>query len=384
MQQTIGIDKINFYVPHYALSLETLAKTRHVEPSKFTVGLGLNQMSICAPDEDIVTLASQAAFPLISKNDVAAIDTLLFATESGIDQSKAAGIYVHRLLGLSPRCSVVELKQACYSATSAINMACALVTQNPQRKVLVIAADISRYGLNTPGESTQGAGAVAILISAQPRILALDARRGTFTEDVMDFWRPNYREEALVEGKFSTEMYLKALTESWQHYQQQTKFNFQDHAASCYHVPYPRLVEKAHAKLAQLNQAPITNLEPSLHYCRLIGNTYTASLYISLISLLANHKTSLENQRIGFYSYGSGCVGEYFSGVVQKDYLTHLTIASWETMLQQRETIDCAQYEKWYLERPNNDGTIYTTPSIQRHGFRFKGVTNHQRQYETV
>ncbi len=384
MQQTIGIDKINFYIPRYALSLETLAKTRNIEPNKFTVGLGLNKMSICAPDEDIVTLAAEAAKPILSKEDLTTIDTLLFATESGIDQSKSAGVYVHRLLGLSSRCSVVELKQACYSGTSAINMACALVTQHPQRKVLVIAADISRYGLNTPGESTQGAGAVAILISANPKVLALDSRRGVFTEDVMDFWRPNYREEALVEGKFSTEMYLKALTESWRHYQQQTTLTFQDHAAYCYHVPYPRLVEKAHAKLAQFNQASTTDLEASLNYCRLIGNTYTASLYISLISLLANSKTTLENQRIGFYSYGSGCVGEYFSGIVQKDYLKHLNVAAWEKMLQQRQTIDCAQYEKWYLERPNGDGGIYVTPAIQHSGFRFKGVTDHQRQYESI
>ena len=77
-------------------------------------------------------------------------------------------------------------------------------------------------------------------------------------------------------------------------------------------------------------------------------------------------------------------MGEYFSGIVQKDYLKHLNVAAWEKMLQQRQTIDCAQYEKWYLERPNNDGSIYVTPAIQHSGFRFKGVTDHQRQYESI
>ena len=67
------------------------------------------------------------------------IDHLLFATESGLDFSKASGIYVHRLLGLPRRCRVVELKQACYSATAAIRMALPMLQENPEKKILVIA-----------------------------------------------------------------------------------------------------------------------------------------------------------------------------------------------------------------------------------------------------
>ena len=65
-------------------------------------------------NEDVVTMAASAAKRIIEDTKPDNIDMLLFATESSIDQSKAAGIYVHRLLGLSSRCRVVELKQACY------------------------------------------------------------------------------------------------------------------------------------------------------------------------------------------------------------------------------------------------------------------------------
>lgn len=144
-------------------------------------------MGMAAHDEDIVTMAAEAAYPLVQGDDSAAISSLLFATETGIDQSKAAGIYVHRLLGLSNNCRVVELKQACFSATAALQMACALVARQPEKKVLVIASDIARYELNTPGEATQGCGAVAMLVTANPRLVEIDPEVGNHVEDVMDF-----------------------------------------------------------------------------------------------------------------------------------------------------------------------------------------------------
>ncbi|MGV2442363.1 hydroxymethylglutaryl-CoA synthase, partial [Bacillus atrophaeus ATCC 9372] len=113
------------------------------------------------------------------------ISTLLFAAESGLDQSKSAGVFAHQLLGLPATCRVVELKQACYSATAAIQMACALVARQPQQRVLVIASDIARYDLDSSGEPTQGCGAVALLIAANPRLVEIEPLSGLHTEDVM-------------------------------------------------------------------------------------------------------------------------------------------------------------------------------------------------------
>ena len=48
------------------------------------------------------------------------------------------------------------------------------------KKALVVGADIARYGVGTPGEPTQGAGAVALVVSSAPRLLALDAYTGTY------------------------------------------------------------------------------------------------------------------------------------------------------------------------------------------------------------
>ena len=110
-----GIDLISFYSSKYFLSLEALAEKRGVDVAKFHVGLGQFRMAIPPPDEDVVTMGASAAKPLLASVDPQTISLLLFATESGVDQSKAAGLFVHKLLGLSSRCRVVELKEACYS-----------------------------------------------------------------------------------------------------------------------------------------------------------------------------------------------------------------------------------------------------------------------------
>src|SRR5699024_5093131 len=121
--------------------------------------------------------------------------------------SKSSGVYVHKLLNLNPNARTIELKQACYGATAALQLAKGHIALHPESKVLVLASDIARYGLNTAGEVTQGAGAIAMIISANPRIMELEKDSTFLTNDIMDFWRPTYSKVAYVDGKFSNEQY---------------------------------------------------------------------------------------------------------------------------------------------------------------------------------
>ena len=63
---------------------------------------------------------------------------------------------------------------------------------SPESKVLVIASDIAKYGIETPRRTHQGAGSVAMLITQNPRIMAFNNDNVAQTRDIMDFWRPNY------------------------------------------------------------------------------------------------------------------------------------------------------------------------------------------------
>ncbi len=74
---------------------------------------------------------------------------VILATESGIDQSKAAAVFVHGLLDIQPFARSFEMKEACYAATAALDYAKLHVEKFPQSKVLVIASDIAKYGIGT-------------------------------------------------------------------------------------------------------------------------------------------------------------------------------------------------------------------------------------------
>jgi len=208
MTVSVGIDKIGFYTPDLYLDMAELATVRGEDPNKYLIGIGQSKQAVIPPTQDIVTMAANAASQILTPALKAEVAMVLFGTESGIDNSKASAVYLAHLLGLSPQTRAIELKQACYGATAGLQLAADYVRVHPQAKVLVIGADVARYGLRTAGEVTQGGGAVAMLVTANPQILALDGVSSYHTEDVMDFWRPTYRTEALVDGKYSTNVYL--------------------------------------------------------------------------------------------------------------------------------------------------------------------------------
>jgi len=382
----IGIDQISFYTSQYFLDLRTLAEARGVDSDKYVIGIGQSKMGIPPPDEDVVTMAASAAFQLKEKGALDGVETLLFATESAIDQSKAAGLFAHSLLGLPSRCRVVELKQACYSATVALRMAMGLVAMRPQSKVLVIASDIARYELGSPGESTQGCGAVAFTVSADPRLLNIDPEAGFYADDVMDFWRPNYLSEALVDGKFSTLVYIKALKAAWKQYAEESGRSLDDFARFCYHIPFTRMAAKAHQKLARgISDEDLEKvIGESLIYNREAGNCYSASLYVGMTSLLDNASENLSGKRIGLYSYGSGCVGEFFSGTVQPGYRAALLTKPHQKLLSDRAELTFQQYEDIYHYGIPTDGGKHNFPQYCTGPFRFAGVDAHKRIYETA
>jgi hydroxymethylglutaryl-CoA synthase len=380
---------MGFHVPHYFLDLASLAELRGIDPDKFYLGIGQERMAVTSPDEDVVTMAANASVRALIDVDRDAIETVIFATESGIDQSKAAAIYVHQLLGLSPHCKSFEIKQACCGSTAGVQMAQAYVAMHPDKKVLVVASDVARYDLASPGEATQGAGAVAMVISSEPHLLALDSESGSYTEDVMDFWRPNYREEACVDGKYSIKVYLNALAESWQAYVQQSHRAFGDFTRFCYHLPFTRMAEKAHRHLVRiagdhdLSPAEMERtIGPGLAYSRITGNAYSASLYVGLTSMLDTEPTNLAGQRLGLFSYGSGCMGSFFSGVVGDGYRARLDRDYNQCMLENRTELDCDQYKAFYDHALPRDGSDYRTARHQTGLFRLAGVSGHKRLYE--
>lgn len=383
MIPSIGIDKIAFYIPSQYLDLAELAKRDGIDPEKFHTGIGQRRFAVAAHDEDVVTLAANAAAMIVDDADRADIDTILVATESGIDQSKAVAIYVHQLLGLKSNCRAVELKQACYSSTAGLQMACAHVARFPAKKVLLIASDIARYDMKSPGEATQGAAAVAMLIGANPRIAALEGESGCYTADVMDFWRPNHRHTPLVDGKLSTRTYIEAATAACADYQAHGGLPFADFAQYCYHLPFNKMANKTHQRLCQQNGVAYSPeaFEPGLIYSRDIGNCYTASLYLSLCSAL-DIRDDLAGEAVAMFSYGSGCVAEYFALRIQPGYRDHLQTAAHQAQIANRRALTLAEYEQlWHRPDSSDSADIILQATDSAPRYRLLGIEKNERRY---
>ncbi|WP_022904548.1 hydroxymethylglutaryl-CoA synthase [Curtobacterium sp. B8] len=378
----IGIHDIAIATGHHVLELDDLAERLGVDPAKYHVGIGQDAFSVPAPDEDIVTMGAAAAKEVIDRHGVDGIRTVLFATESGVDQSKAAGVFVHGLLGLPQSVRVVELKQACYGGTAAVQLALGIVARSPQERVLVIAADVARYDVDTAAEPTQGAGAAALLISADPDLIEIEPAAGVFTADVDDFWRPNDRSTALVDGRLSVTAYVDAFVGAWDDLVAQGGPGYEDIARWVHHQPFTKMAIKAHRKLTQHVGQPFdeSELAVGFTYNKQTGNTYTASIWIALAALL-DLDDELDGQRLAMFSYGSGSVGELLTGIVRPGYRTHRREGRVRAVLDARVPLTVDAYRELHAAGAATSEDT-DRPRVTTAPYRFGGVRGGARRYE--
>lgn len=390
----VGLESLAFATTQHYLPMELLAQARGVEPAKYIGGLGQREMAVPTPCEDTVTLGAGAALRALQQAqiDPASIDTLIVGTETGIDHSKPVSSYIHELLGLAPHCRVFETKHACYGATSGLQSAIDRILSGRARghKAMIIASDVARYGIGSAGEPTQGAGAVAMVVSDQPRLVEFDTRsEGFYAQQVMDFWRPLYRKEALADGHYSIQCYLDAL--SGAHAAWLAHGGSSTPAAAClYHVPFGKMAKKAHERMlndqgmhdkAAIETDYQTRVAPYLELCARIGNVYTGSLYMALYNLLVDASAQLAGRDISLFSYGSGCMAEYFRASV----LPGVALPDYRPILAARRPIDVARYETMLQASmaADADGSTFDPHawSVDHLPFVLTGVQDHKRHY---
>jgi hydroxymethylglutaryl-CoA synthase len=356
----IGIDAIGISVPQAYLDLGDLAQARGVQPSKYVEGLGVRRMAVAAPWEDPVALAANATRRLFASASVdpEQVGLCVVGTETAVDHSKPIAAWVHRLVGLPQRARSYEAKHACFGGTAGLLTAMDWIASGSARgrTALVVCTDIARYALRSAGEPTQGAGAVALLVSSRPRLLALElGLSGSYTSEVSDFWRPLHRKEAVVDGHHSVECYLDALAGAYEAWKEGcAATDVHGELARCvYHVPYGKMARKAHRHARMLDgldeaEADATfarEVATSLGFPAEVGNVYTGSLYLALASLLHHEAAALEGQRIGLFSYGSGCVAEYFAGRVASGAGAFAAQLRLDAPLANRRRCTVAEYE---------------------------------------
>src|SRR5215467_5475547 len=324
---------------------------------------------------------------------------LAVGTETGVDHSKPVASFVQGAVGLHRQMRVFDVQHACYGGTAALMAAVEWIVSGVAggKSGIVICSDIARYGVKTAGEPTQGAGAVAMLVSTRPELFAIDlGLNGTSSAHVFDFWRPLGRREAVVDGHYSIDCYLEALSGAYRDWRAKAEARelvrrsaaslpSEQLAAIGYHVPFCKMARKAHARLRRCDLDDVLGafdeareeregassferqVAASLTLCARVGNIYTGSLYLGFAGMLHAAGAELAGKRIGLFSYGSGCASEFFSGVVGRSAPERIQRARLDEVIGGRERVTVEEYERLMAIPPEAPPDIAPRPG----GFRF-------------
>jgi len=128
------------------------------------------------------------------------------------------------------------------------------------------------------------------------------------------------------------------------------EFMTKDHEFTKMFTKTPEYQEVYEAKLAS-----------SLIASSMIGNLYTASLYLGFRSSLEfefQKRVDLEGKRVGFGSYGSGSSAMVFSGVIQPRYKEIVEGMDLEAEIGKRRRLTWDEYEKLHENKLSPDESM--------------------------
>jgi hydroxymethylglutaryl-CoA synthase len=179
-------------------------------------GGGRGQAALCAPDEDTLTLAWEAGSRALESAglDAAVVDGLWWGTTRPPFAEGPSHSFLAGALGLAPESGGALLSGSTHSGIDALAAAADAIAAGSARIALVIASDALRPGPGTGAESRCGAGAAAIVLSADSGAGSIGARI-TRHHPVVDRYRGDADTETrdLYDGRlFREEIFLPIAT----------------------------------------------------------------------------------------------------------------------------------------------------------------------------
>ncbi len=356
-QAAVGIASIGVQLPPLAMDMSELAQLRGADVNKYRHGLGCDVMALCPEGYGVVDLAVGAAKRALGRwrGDVSDIGLVSVGSESALDMSRPLSAWVASELGLRGNFRSYEVKHACYGGTLALRQAVEwkLANVQPGKAALVIATDVALYAEGDPGEPTQGAGAVAMIV--EDGLVASIARASyPYSEPAFDFWRPVGCAFPLVEGPLSLDCYQRATAACYEQLlagEAEPFARLMAYGAHCFHVPFPKMVKKAVSMLGQaftLDEGQLTaffeeKVQPSLAWNKQIGNAYTASLWISVADQL---RRLAPGTIMTAFSYGSGFGAELFEITAGPECARGAWARDVESDLASRRLVKASEYTK--------------------------------------
>ena len=317
---SVGIHALEVCLPSLYCTAEALEQYHGVD-GKYTRGLLMESFSCPAPNEDVVSmcLSSLDRLLILTRIDPTDVGMLIVASESFIDASVSIQSVLARYMCDKGCVNLLgsDVYHACYGCTGAL-LACADWIQSPlcdKPYAIVVCSDIADMTENY--KFMVGGASVALLVG---RNAPLELRnRYSYTNNSWDFYKPvgSLSMAPIVDGTESVEVYKHCLLECLEQAQRDNT-----HLATCDRVilhfgSSVKFVKHASDYLCNLIHEDAESffdakIAPSLKIARCVGPHHTASVFVSILSLLLDGGKDLIGSSIAVFSYGSGASATLF------------------------------------------------------------------------
>lgn len=303
----VGIVSYGGYVPRYRIKPEEIGRIWGVDGKSMGKGLMIYQKSVPSPDEDVVTIATEAArymmdrVPDVDPRDIGAI---YVGSESHPYAVKPTSTIVAEAIEATPAMTAADMEFACKAGTAGIQACMGLVGAGMIRYGVAIGADTSQGAPGDALEYSASAGGAAYLIGTE-KVIAKINKTLSFTTDTPDFWRREGQPYPKHGGRFTGEpAYFRHITSAAKMMFDAMGTTAADYKYAVFHQPNGKFPTRVAKQLGFSDeQIQYGLLTPN------IGNTYSGAVPLGLANVLDHAEPG---DRIFVTSYGSGAGSDAF------------------------------------------------------------------------
>ena len=301
-----GIVGYGAYVPRHRIKVEEIAKTWGADAPSYKRGLMLEEKSVPAPDQDVITMSVEASRYAIKRAGIAPSDigAIYIGSESHPYAVKPSGTVVGDAIGATPYVHCADFEFACKAGSEAMFICNGLAKSGDVKYGLAIGADTSQGAPGDALEYSASAGAAAFLFGTTDVVAEVEFTE-SFMTDTPDFWRREYQHYPRHGGRFTGEpAYFRHILGCGRKLLEKSGSKPEDYAFAVFHQPNGKFPMRVGGILGfKKEQIEQGWLVPRL------GNTYSGSSPMGLTSILDVAKPG---DRIFMVSYGSGAGSDGF------------------------------------------------------------------------
>jgi len=340
----VGIVGWGAYVPMYRIKTREIARVWGKDPRRYEEMLLIEEKAVAGPDEDTATIAIEAAQNAIMRAQIepSEIGAVFVGTESKPYAVKPTATIVAEAVGATPNTLAADFEFACKAGTENLQCVIGLVGSGMIKYGMSIGADVAQSAPGDELEFAAAAGGAAFIIGETNHNVAARIEASySFVTDTPDFWRREgqpYPKHG--EGFTGEPAYFRHVLSAARALMEELSITPRDIDYVVFHMPNGKFPLKA-ARILGFSREQIL---PGL-VVRKIGNTYSASSLLGLVSVL---EVSKPGDNILLVSYGSGAGSDAFLITVEdaieekKDLAPRIV-----DYIERKRYVDYAIYAKW-------------------------------------